>query len=128
MRRTSPPYRADHVGSLLRPPELLEARRRRDEGELGDAELREIEDRLIRDVVKLQEDAGLESITDGEYRRRGREAEAGGRDRARGLGRIARPDAYPQTFAAVAATSSSFAFCTSRVIRLPATVRDQRGR
>ena len=69
MRRTSPPYRADHVGSLLRPPELLEARRRRDEGQLSNAELREIEDRLIREVVKLQEDAGLESITDGEYRR-----------------------------------------------------------
>jgi 5-methyltetrahydropteroyltriglutamate--homocysteine methyltransferase len=69
MRRTSPPFRADHVGSLLRPPELLAARKRRDEGRLSDAELREIEDRMIREVVRLQEDAGLESITDGEYRR-----------------------------------------------------------
>jgi 5-methyltetrahydropteroyltriglutamate--homocysteine methyltransferase len=69
MRRSSPPYRADHVGSLLRPPELLAARRRRDRGELSDAGLREVEDRLIREVVRLQEDAGLESITDGEYRR-----------------------------------------------------------
>jgi len=69
MKRERPPFRADHVGSLLRPKELLEARSKRDAGELKDAQLREIEDRLIRDVVKLQEDAGLESITDGEYRR-----------------------------------------------------------
>jgi len=69
MRRTSPPYRADHVGSLLRPAELLEARKRRDAGGLCDAELRAGEDRLIRDVVALQQDVGLESITDGEFRR-----------------------------------------------------------
>jgi 5-methyltetrahydropteroyltriglutamate--homocysteine methyltransferase len=69
MRRTSPPFRADHVGSLLRPPELLAARRRRDEGQLSNAALREIEDRLIREVVRLQEDVGLQAITDGEYRR-----------------------------------------------------------
>jgi len=69
MTRTRPPHRADHVGSLLRPPELLEARKRRDAGELSNADLREVEDRLIRDVVRLQEDVGLQSITDGEYRR-----------------------------------------------------------
>lgn len=69
MTRTRPPHRADHVGSLLRPSELLEARRRRDAGELKDAELRKVEDRLIREVVRLQEDVGLQSITDGEYRR-----------------------------------------------------------
>lgn len=69
MRRTRPPYRADHVGSLLRPAELLEARKRHGEGQLSDGALREMEDRLIRDVVRLQEDTGLESITDGEFRR-----------------------------------------------------------
>ncbi len=63
------PFRADHVGSLLRPQELLQARERRQTGELSAAELRQIEDRCIRDVVKMQEDIGLQSITDGEYRR-----------------------------------------------------------
>jgi len=57
------------VGSLLRPPELLEARKRRDQGDLSPAALREVEDRHIRDVVGLQEGVGLESITDGEFRR-----------------------------------------------------------
>ena len=69
MTDTSPPFRADHVGSLLRPQELLQARERRQSGELSAAALRQIEDRCIRDVVKMQEDIGLESITDGEYRR-----------------------------------------------------------
>ena len=69
MMRASPPYRADHVGSLLRPPELLEARKRRDQGHLSPAALREVEDRHIRDAVGLQEELGLESITDGEFRR-----------------------------------------------------------
>ena len=64
-----PPFRADHVGSLLRPQELLQARERRQSGELSAAALRQIEDRCIRDVVKMQEDIGLQSITDGEYRR-----------------------------------------------------------
>ena len=63
------PFRADHVGSLLRPQELLQARERRQSGELSAAALRQIEDRCIRDVVKMQEDIGLQSITDGEYRR-----------------------------------------------------------
>lgn len=69
MRRPKPPFRADHVGSLLRPPALLEARQRRERGELSEQELRAVEDRAIREVVKLQEDVGLESITDGEFRR-----------------------------------------------------------
>jgi 5-methyltetrahydropteroyltriglutamate--homocysteine methyltransferase len=69
MSRTTPPFRADHVGSLLRPKELLAARQKHAEGALPDAALREIEDRHIRDAVKLQEDAGLLSITDGEFRR-----------------------------------------------------------
>src|ERR1043165_1519067 len=63
------PFRADHVGSFLRPPELLAARDRFARGELDRAALRAVEDRAIRDVVKLQEDAGLEGVTDGELRR-----------------------------------------------------------
>ncbi len=63
------PFRADHVGSLLRPPELLSAREQHQRGTLSSASLREIEDRCIRDVAKLQEEIGLQGITDGEYRR-----------------------------------------------------------
>jgi 5-methyltetrahydropteroyltriglutamate--homocysteine methyltransferase len=65
----SPPFRADHVGSLLRPQPLLQARERRRNGELSAAELRQIEDRCIRDAVRMQEEIGLQSVTDGEYRR-----------------------------------------------------------
>ena len=64
-----PPFRADHVGSLLRPAELLEARERHQRGDIDAGTLRRIEDDCIRHVVKLQEDAGLQSVTDGEYRR-----------------------------------------------------------
>jgi 5-methyltetrahydropteroyltriglutamate--homocysteine methyltransferase len=64
-----PPFRADHVGSLLRPPELLRAREQHQQGTLSSAALRAIEDRCIRDVAKLQEEIGLQGITDGEYRR-----------------------------------------------------------
>ena len=67
--RATPPFRADHVGSFLRPRYLLEARERKAKGELGAAELRAVEDRAIAEVVKMQEDAGLQSITDGEFRR-----------------------------------------------------------
>jgi len=63
------PFRADHVGSLLRPPELLRAREQHQSGELSAAALREVEDRSIRAAAKLQEDIGLQGITDGEYRR-----------------------------------------------------------
>jgi 5-methyltetrahydropteroyltriglutamate--homocysteine methyltransferase len=63
------PFRANHVGSLLRPPELLEARERRQKGEIDDAQLRQVEDRSIRDVAKMQEDVGMRGITDGEFRR-----------------------------------------------------------
>lgn len=69
MQRTKPPYRADHVGSLLRPPALKEARARHERGELSDAALREIEDREIEAAIRKQEAVGLKSITDGEYRR-----------------------------------------------------------
>jgi methionine synthase II (cobalamin-independent) len=68
-RRTSPPFRADHVGSLLRPQRLLQARDDHAAGRIDDAELRAIEDEAIREVVRMQEDAGLQSATDGEFRR-----------------------------------------------------------
>jgi 5-methyltetrahydropteroyltriglutamate--homocysteine methyltransferase len=67
--RDTPPYRADHVGSLLRPPELLQAREDRAAGRIGDAELRAAEDAAIRDAVRLQRDVGLRTATDGEFRR-----------------------------------------------------------
>jgi 5-methyltetrahydropteroyltriglutamate--homocysteine methyltransferase len=63
------PFRADHVGSLLRPRELHEMREKVRLGEGSAQELTQAEDRLIREVVKLQEDLGLQSITDGEFRR-----------------------------------------------------------
>jgi len=67
--RTRPPFRADHVGSLLRPPRLLQARQDHTAGRIDDDELRGIEDEAIRDVVRRQEDVGLRSATDGEFRR-----------------------------------------------------------
>jgi 5-methyltetrahydropteroyltriglutamate--homocysteine methyltransferase len=69
MTRTSPPFRADHVGSLLRPAALLDARRRHKAGEIDDETLRAAEDAAIRDVVRMQEDVGLQTVTDGEFRR-----------------------------------------------------------
>ncbi len=64
-----PPFRADHVGSLLRPPALLEARERHRAGELDDVGLRELEDAAIRDVVRLQAESGMRTASDGEFRR-----------------------------------------------------------
>lgn len=64
-----PPFRADHVGSLLRPKALRDAFRRHAQGELGDGPFAEIQDTAIRDVVRLQEEAGLQVVTDGEFRR-----------------------------------------------------------
>jgi 5-methyltetrahydropteroyltriglutamate--homocysteine methyltransferase len=69
MKRTSPPYRADHVGSLLRPPELLRAREDHANGRIDDEALRASEDEAIRGVVKMQQDVGLQTATDGEFRR-----------------------------------------------------------
>jgi len=69
MRLTQPPFRADHVGSLLRPKELLLARERHKRGAIDAKQLRQVEDDAIRSVVKLQEEAGLQGITDGEFRR-----------------------------------------------------------
>jgi len=64
-----PPFRADHVGSLLRPPELLRARAEHQAGRLSAEELRGTEDDAIRDVVRTQQEVGLEGVTDGEFRR-----------------------------------------------------------
>src|SRR5436190_9755578 len=64
-----PPFRADHVGSLLRPPELLQARSDHAAGRLPAEELRRVEDAAIRDVVRMQEEIGLQGVTDGEFRR-----------------------------------------------------------
>lgn len=64
-----PPFRADHIGSLLRPQTLIEARHKLRDKTLTEAELHEIEDRAIADVIRLQEDIGLECVTDGEFRR-----------------------------------------------------------
>jgi methionine synthase II (cobalamin-independent) len=67
--RTTPPFRADHVGSLLRPPELLEAREDFANQRISHEELEQREDDAIRDVVRMQEAVGLRSATDGEFRR-----------------------------------------------------------
>jgi 5-methyltetrahydropteroyltriglutamate--homocysteine methyltransferase len=69
MVSTRPPFRADHVGSLLRPRHLLEAREQLKRGEIDAARFREIEDAAVIEVIKLQEDVGLLGVTDGEIRR-----------------------------------------------------------
>jgi 5-methyltetrahydropteroyltriglutamate--homocysteine methyltransferase len=69
MPRTKPPFRADHVGSLLRPAALKQARAKRERGEITADELKTIEDREIENVIRKQEEAGLRSVTDGEFRR-----------------------------------------------------------
>ena len=69
MSTTKPPFRADHVGSLLRPPELHAARAQAREGKLDAAGLKAVEDQCIRDVIRFQESTGIPSITDGEFRR-----------------------------------------------------------
>jgi 5-methyltetrahydropteroyltriglutamate--homocysteine methyltransferase len=68
-QRTLPPFRADHVGSFLRPKALLDAREKQQKGEITRAQLRAVEDAAIRDIVKFQESLGLQGITDGEFRR-----------------------------------------------------------
>jgi 5-methyltetrahydropteroyltriglutamate--homocysteine methyltransferase len=67
--RTTPPFRADHVGSFLRPEYLLQAREQKAKGEITAQALRKVEDRAITEIVKFQQDVGLQSITDGEFRR-----------------------------------------------------------
>jgi 5-methyltetrahydropteroyltriglutamate--homocysteine methyltransferase len=68
-RRDTPPFRADHVGSLLRPPEVTRARADFKAGRIDAAALRAVEDEAIREVIELQRAAGLQSVTDGEFRR-----------------------------------------------------------
>jgi 5-methyltetrahydropteroyltriglutamate--homocysteine methyltransferase len=68
-RRSKPPFRADHVGSLLRPAKLLQARDEFAGGRISASSLRAIEDQAIREIVKMQRDVGLQSATDGEFRR-----------------------------------------------------------
>ena len=67
--RTTPPFRADHVGSLLRCAPLKSARSKRERGEITAEQLRAVEDREIAELIKKQEDIGLKSVTDGEFRR-----------------------------------------------------------
>jgi 5-methyltetrahydropteroyltriglutamate--homocysteine methyltransferase len=67
--RTNPPFRADHVGSLLRPAALKDARAKRERGEIDAAALKEIEDREIEKAIRKQEQIGLNAVTDGEFRR-----------------------------------------------------------
>jgi 5-methyltetrahydropteroyltriglutamate--homocysteine methyltransferase len=69
MSRSSPPFRAEHIGSLLRPPELLRARAEHAAGKLDRERLAAIENEAIRGVVTLQEEVGLKVVTDGEFRR-----------------------------------------------------------
>ena len=65
----APPFRADHVGSLLRPPELLRARADHAAGRITREALRRIEDAAVAQAVRMQEDIGLQGVTDGEFRR-----------------------------------------------------------
>ena len=69
MQRTTPPFRADHVGSLLRPAALKEARAKRERNEISVDALRAVEDREIEKVISKQEEIGLKLATDGEFRR-----------------------------------------------------------
>ncbi len=68
-QRTKPPFRADHVGSLLRTAPLKEARGKREKGEISAVELKAVEDQEIAKIIKRQEDIGLSAVTDGEFRR-----------------------------------------------------------
>ncbi len=67
--RTKPPFRADHVGSFLRPAALKEARAKREKGEITQAQLTEVEDREVEKIIRKQEEIGLKLATDGEFRR-----------------------------------------------------------
>jgi len=69
MPRSKPPFRADHVGSLLRPAALKQARGRRERGEISAKALATVEDREIEKVIRRQEQIGLQAVTDGEFRR-----------------------------------------------------------
>lgn len=67
--RLSPPFRADHIGSLKRPVALLQKRKESEEAKCTQEELRLVEDEAIRNIVQMQRDVGIKAITDGEFRR-----------------------------------------------------------
>jgi 5-methyltetrahydropteroyltriglutamate--homocysteine methyltransferase len=67
--RTKPPFRADHVGSLIRPDALIKAREQAEKGQISTEQLQRIQQAAIRDVVRMQEELGLKLVTDGEYNR-----------------------------------------------------------
>src|ERR1700692_4441245 len=69
MQRTKPPFRADHVGSFLRPLALKEARRQRERNAITAEQLKAVEDREIEKIIRKQEELGLKLATDGEFRR-----------------------------------------------------------
>jgi 5-methyltetrahydropteroyltriglutamate--homocysteine methyltransferase len=69
MKRTKPPFRADHVGSILRTAAIKEARAKRERNEISASDLKAVEDREIEAIIKKQEETGLQSVTDGEFRR-----------------------------------------------------------
>src|SRR5512141_2012887 len=66
----NPPFRAEHIGSFVRPPRLIEAARGRKSNSLSEDKFRQVQDDCIRDIVAFQESLGLPSVTDGEFRRR----------------------------------------------------------
>src|SRR5215510_11395739 len=68
-QRKTPPFRADHVGSLLRPKELHDARDQARAGKMTAADLKAVQDKHIREVVAKQESVGIQAVTDGEFRR-----------------------------------------------------------
>jgi methionine synthase II (cobalamin-independent) len=70
----NPPFRAEHLGSLLRPEHLLKKRDEADKGEAPMSELKAIQDKAIKEIVKLQQDLGYYALSDGEYRRHSTEA------------------------------------------------------
>jgi len=69
MQRTKPPFRADHVGSILRTAPVKDARAKREKGAISAAQLKEVEDREIEKIIRKQEEIGLKLATDGEFRR-----------------------------------------------------------
>lgn len=67
--RLNPPYRAEQIGSLKRPAELLQKRKEFEKGQITQQELAAVEDRAIQNIVQVQREAGIKAITDGEFRR-----------------------------------------------------------
>ena len=67
--KLNPPFRADHIGSLKRPAKLLQKRKELDDGKTTRAELKVVEDDAIRNIIQMQRETGIKSITDGEFRR-----------------------------------------------------------